>query len=182
MVYALEQMRNKESNRLEGASKDLSMMIKRHIDFIDKQISHIEDLIKHHISSHSDLSKKQKLLSTIPGIGFKTIIHILAFLGNINKFNSAKQLAAFIGLNPKRYQSGSSVNYRTRLSKTGSPVLRKAFFMPALTAIRYNTLIKVFAERLLQAGKPKKVVVAASMRKLVHIVYGVLKNQTVFQN
>ena len=67
------------------------------------------------------------------------------------------------------------------LSKTGSPVLRKAFFMPALTAIRYNTLIKVFAERLLQTGKPKKVV-AASMRKLVHIVYGVLKNQTVFQN
>ena len=57
----------------------------------------------------------------------------------------------------------------------------QAFFMPALTAIRYNTLIKVFAERLLQTGKPKKVV-AASMRKLVHIVYGVLKNQTVFQN
>ena len=53
--------------------------------------------------------------------------------------------------------------------------------MPALTAIRYNTLIKVFAERFLQTGKPKKVV-AASMRKLVHIVYGVLKNQTVFQN
>ena len=127
-INALGQMRNKESNRLEGASKELSMMIKKHIDFIDKQISHIEDLIKDHISSYPDLLKKQKLLSTIPGIGFKTIIHILAFLGNINEFNSAKQLAAFIGLNPRRYQSGSSVNYRTRLSKTGSSVLRKAFF------------------------------------------------------
>ena len=107
-INALEQMRNKESNRLEGASKDLSMMIKRHIDFIDKQISHIEDLIKDHISSHSDLSKKQKLNYTRHR---KQLF--IAFLGNINKFNSAKQLAAFIGLNPKRYQPGSSVNYRT---------------------------------------------------------------------
>lgn len=134
-------------------------------------------MIKHHISSHSDLLKKQKLNYTRHR---KQLF--IAFLGNINKFNSAKQVAAFIGLNPRRYQSGSSVNYRTRLSKTGSPVLRKAFFMPALVAIKHNSVIKIFAERLLETGKAKKVIVGAVMRKLVHIVYGVLKNQTVFQN
>ena len=54
--------------------------------------------------------------------------------------------------------------------------------MPALVAIKHNSVIKIFAERLLETGKAKKVIVGAVMRKLVHIVYGVLKNQTVFQN
>ena len=67
-----------------------------------------------------------------------------------------------------------------RISKTGDADLRKAFYMPAVVSIRFNPIIKIFAERLSNAGKSKMVIVIAAMRKLLHIIYGVLKNETPF--
>jgi transposase len=62
------------------------------------------------------------------------------------------------------------------ISKTGSAALRRAFYLPAVVACRYNPIIKVFCARLKAAGKPSLVIVVAAMRKLLHIVYGVLKS------
>ena len=89
-------------------------------------------------------------------------------------------MAAFVGLNPKPRQSGSSVRGVGRISKTGDANLRRAFYMPALTAMRFNPIIKNFTERLRSTGKSKMVIVIAAMRKLLHIIYGVLKNGTAF--
>jgi transposase len=91
---------------------------------------------------------------------------ILAFL-SIENFDSAKQVAAFVGLNPKPRQSGSSVLGVGRISKTGDADLRKAFYMPAVVSIRFNPIIKDFAKRLSNAGRAKMVVVIAAMRKLL---------------
>lgn len=63
------------------------------------------------------------------------------------------------------------------MSKMGRGALRKAFFMPALVAMRYNPSIVELNQRLTAAGKPKMAIVSASMRKLIHIIYGVLKNE-----
>jgi transposase len=106
---------------------------------------------------------------------------ILAFL-TVENFNSAKQVAAFVGLNPKPRQSGSSVLGIGRISKTGDADLRKAFYMPAIVSLRFNPIIKDFAERLSSAGKSKMVIVIAVMRKLLHIIYGVLKNESPFNH
>jgi transposase len=89
-------------------------------------------------------------------------------------------VAAFVGLNPKPRQSGSSVCGTSRISKTGDADLRKAFYMPAVVAIKHNPIIKDFSQRLSGAGKSKMVIVIAFMRKLLHIIYGVLKNKTLF--
>lgn len=171
--------KNQENNRLDGAIGEVAINISTHIEFLDKQIKKIEELISNHIKEHKDLNDKSKLLDSIPGVGEKTIGVILAFL-TVEDFDSAKQVAAFVGLNPKPRQSGSSVRGVGRISKTGNADLRKAFYMPALTALRFNPIIKDFAERLLGTGKSKMVVVIASMRKLLHIIYGVLKNQIPF--
>ncbi len=171
--------KHQESRRLEGACNIISANIRIHIDFLDKQIEEIEELISSHIKKHQDLNDRNKLLASIPGIGEKTIGVILAFL-NVENFNSAKQVAAFVGLNPKPRQSGSSVRGVGRISKTGDANLRKAFYMPALTAMRFNPIIKNFSERLSSTGKSKMVIVIAAMRKLLHIIYGVLKNETPF--
>ena len=171
--------KHQESRRLEGACNIISANIRIHIDFLDKQIEEIEELISSHIKKHQDLNDRNKLLASIPGIGEKTIGVILAFL-NVENFNSAKQVAAFVGLNPKPRQSGSSVRGVGRISKTGDANLRKAFYMPALTAMRFNPIIKNFSERLSSTGKSKMVIVIAAMRKLLHIIYGVLKNKTPF--
>jgi transposase len=168
-----------ENNRLEGASDNIAINIRTHIEFLDKQIKEIEKHISNHIKEHKDLNDKSTLLDSIPGIGEKTIGVILAFLV-IENFDSAKQVAAFVGLNPKPRQSGSSVRGVGRISKTGNADLRKAFYMPAVVSIRFNPIIKDFAERLSKTGKAKMVVVIATMRKLIHIIYGVLKNNTPF--
>lgn len=171
--------KNQENNRLDGASDVVAVNISTHIEFLDKQIKEVEELISNHIKGHKDLNDKSKLLDSIPGIGEKTIGVILAFL-TVENFDSAKQVAAFVGLNPKPRQSGSSVRGVGRISKTGDADLRKAFYTPAVVSIRFNPIIKDFAERLSDAGKPKMVVVIAAMRKLLHTIYGVLKNEAPF--
>jgi transposase len=171
--------KNQENNRLDEASDVVAVNISAHIEFLDKQIKEVEELISNHIKGHRDLNDKSKLLDSIPGIGEKTIGVILAFL-SIENFDSAKQVAAFVGLNPKPRQSGSSVLGVGRISKTGDADLRKAFYMPAVVSIRFNPIIKDFAKRLSNAGKAKMVVVIAAMRKLLHIIYGVLKNKMPF--
>jgi len=169
-----------EGNRIEGSSPEVVADIQAHIEFIDERIKKTQALISNHIQQHEDLNDNYKLLATIPGIGDKTISVILASLSNIEDFDSAKQVAAFIGLNPKHRQSGSSLNMTSKISKTGDAKLRKAFYMPALVSIRYNPIINEFSQRLTEAGKPKMVVLIAAMRKLIHIIYGVLKNKTPF--
>lgn len=173
-------IKNQETNRLEVAGDIVKTNIKSVVTFLDEQIEKIEKLISEHIKNHTDLSDKEKLLASIPGVGDKTIAIVLAFLSNIEEFSTPKQVVAFLGLNPKIRQSGTSVNGYGRISKTGKSDLRKAFYMPALTSLRYNPIIKKFAERLDVAGKAKMVIVVAAMRKLIHIIYGVLKNQTLF--
>jgi transposase len=173
--------KNQENNRLQGVSDAVATNISTHIEFLDKQIKEVEELISNHIKGHKDLNDKSTLLDSIPGIGEKTIGVILAFL-TVENFNSAKQVAAFVGLNPKPRQSGSSVLGIGRISKTGDADLRKAFYMPAIVSLRFNPIIKDFAERLSSAGKSKMVIVIAVMRKLLHIIYGVLKNESPFNH
>ena len=155
-------------------------MNKSHIEFLDQQIEEIEELIKNYIEKHKDLNDKHKLLDSIPGIGKRTIAVVLAFLSGIENFDSVKQVVAFVGLNPKQRQSGTSVRGTSRISKTGDANLRKAFYMPAVVSIRHNPIVKDFAERLSKAGKSKMIIVIAAMRKLIHIIYGVLKNKKPF--
>jgi transposase len=169
-----------EENRLEVADYCLKVDIKKHIKSLKNQIKKAEEMIKNHIKKHEDLKNKSDLIQSIPGVGGATAPKVLSFLYDISKFKNAKEVAAFLGLNPRQRQSGSSVNGRTRLSKTGDSALRKAFYMPAVVAMRHNPILKEFKDRLEKAGKCKMVIIGAVMRKLVHIIYGVLKNKTAF--
>lgn len=172
--------KNQENNRLKEAETKLVKHIQRHINFLDEEIKGVEKLIFDHIKNHNDLEDKSKLLASIPRVGEKTIAVVLTFLANVEDFDYAKQVAAFVGLNPKIRQSSSSVRGTGKISKTGDSELRKAFYMPAVVSIKFNPIIRDFAEHLSNAGKSKMVIVIASMRKLLHIIYGVLKNKTFF--
>ena len=74
----------------------------------------------------------------------------------------------------------NTLNGATQISKTGDAYLRQSFYMPTLTAMRFNPILKDFTDRLSEKGKPKMVIVVAAMRKLIHIIYGILKTQTPF--
>ena len=94
----------------------------------------------------------------------------------MTQFAGARQVAAFAGLVPRIRQSGTSVRGRACLSKAGSWRLRKALFYPAMVALRFNPILMALQARLLAAGKNKKLIVGAAMRKLLQIAYGVLKS------
>ena len=125
------------------------------------------------------LRTQRDLLCTIPGIGVATAARLLAECRSITAFDSARAYAAFAGLVPRESQSGQTRG-RARLSKLGSARLRYALYFPALSASRAKGPVRAFAARLRGAGKAKMVVVAAVMRKLLHIAYGVLKHQRPF--
>ena len=89
---------------------------------------------------------------------------------------SARPLAAYAGLTPRERTSGTSVRRQARLAKTGNSRLRRALYLPAIVAMRHNPAIRALAERLRARGKRPMVIVGAAMRKLVHLLYGVLKS------
>jgi len=174
----LKTMRQQERNRLSAglSSATIEQALHEHIAFLDQQIAALEQQIQDHIDYHPGLKHQQDLLKSIPGIGGRTAFILLAEIRSIPAFASARQLAAFAGLSPRQRRSGTSVRGQTRLSKTGSARLRKALYMPAIVAWRCNPLIATFCQRLATRGKPKMVILGAAMRKLLHLVYGVLKS------
>lgn len=118
-------------------------------------------------------------MQSIPGIGEKTSATVLAYR-EFERFKSAKEISAFLGINPRQRTSGTSIKGRTRLSKTGNAYLRKSLYLPSMVAIRFNSTVKRFAKQLAENGKVKMVIIGAVMSKLVHIMYGVIKSRTAF--
>jgi len=179
---AVETHRHQEHNRLKqpGLTKEVIRSLKSSISFLEKECRRLKDQIQQHVDNHPKLKADRDLLTGIPGIGDTTAYWLLAELGDVSLFPDAKSAAAFAGLNPCVYTSGTSVRKRTRISKTGNVYLRRALYMPAMVAARYNPLVRDLYERMTKAGKHKMVALAAAMRKLLMIAYGVLKNQKEF--
>lgn len=177
-MEALERMLGVETNRLELAPDATRSSINRMIGSLKKEIDNVGRLIKDHIDNHPDLKQQSELLQTIPGIGEKTARLLLGEI-EFRQFDSARSLAAHAGVTPRKFQSGSSLN-RTRLSKLGNGRIRKALYFPAICAVKYNEVVKQFAQRLSQNGKTPMQIVCASMRKLLHIAFGVIKHNRPF--
>lgn len=177
---ALEEMRQQEANRLEVARPAVQPSIAEHLAFLAEQIRKTQQAIRNHFDSHPNLRARRDLLVSIPGIAERTAAKLLAEIPQLEQFAQARQVAAFAGLNPRQWSSGSSVHGRSRLSKIGSPRVRKALYMPALVALRYNPVVRELARRLALRGKQPMVIVGAAMHKLLSLAYGVLKSGVPF--
>ena len=179
-VDSLMDMLTQEKNRLDTAHESVIPLIRGHLDYLERENEKIRDQITDLIDRNPNLKRKKDLLASIPGIGKTTIATLLAELDDLEKFQQVRQLVAFIGLAPRETISGSSIKGKPRLCKTGHARLRKALYMPALVSIRYNPLMITFYQRLKEKGKNGKVIVCAIMRKLVHLIFGVLKSGKMF--
>lgn len=174
---SLKAMRNQESNRLHAGLVESSVLedINAHIDYLSERIKALAVQIKELIERHPSLRQQRDLLVSIPGISDITAAKFLAEVPDATKFDSASQLAAYAGLTPRNHESGSSIHRRGHISKKGNGRFRTTFYMPAVTAIRWNPIVRALAERMEKKGKIKMVIIGAAMRKLVHLAYGVLK-------
>jgi transposase len=178
----LQSAYHQEHNRSLSGEKDAWVLedLKDHLNYLQERIRAAQQAIQQHIEQTPILKSQQELLISIPGIGKLTAARLLAEIGDITAFEDAPQLAAYAGLNPKASRSGSSVHKKTRISKEGRAFLRRILYMPAVVAKTHNPTIKEFCKRLADKRLANMAIVVAAMRKLIHIVFGVLKNQRPF--
>jgi transposase len=170
----------REQNRREaidfGQSPDeVKASIDQSIRFLQAELLRMETMIQTHIDDDPDLRKKKQLLKTIPGVGERVSTHMTTLFAAKN-FQRAEQLAAYLGLVPVQWESGSSVRGRPRMSKAGPSHLRKLLYLPAVCAQNYNPHIMALRDRLLAKGKAKMAIVGAAMRKLAHLCFGVVNS------
>jgi len=175
-VDALMSMRTQELNRVESTDESVFYSIKEHISFLDEEIAALKKEIADIIKKNPDLKTKSDLLRSIPGVGEATTAAILSELSLFQRCDNVRKVVAFIGLAPREFTSGSSVKGKPRICKTGQARMRKALYMPSLVSMQYNPIIIDFCRRLTNKAKNGKVIVCAAMRKLVHIIFGVLKS------
>ena len=159
-LQALKDMRQQELNRVEALAAseqpDVLAHVNTHVAWLDKEIAKLAQDIDDHIDGHPELKADAGLIASIPGIGKTTVAKVLAYAGDVRRFDSAKALAAFIGLSPRQKQSGTSVRGRTMMSRAGHKALRHALYMPGLVARRHNEALKIFGDRLSLAGLAPK--------------------------
>ena len=178
---ALKKEKTRAQNRLDETDDEAVRRAHRGLlDEIDRQIEDLEEEIEEHIQENPKLESRCSLLDTIPGVGLQTAAIVVSELGSPDRFESARQAAAYAGLVPSHHQSGTSVRGNPQMSKIGNARLRRAMYFPAMTALRFNEAIKAFGDRLKERGKEKMVIIGAAMRKLLHICYGVLKSGQAF--
>ena len=178
----LESDQQRQANRLHAlgysaaAAPTVEAHLKQQLDLLEQQIEQVKAQIQDHIDQHPDLKRQRDLLLSVKGIGRLTAARLLAEVRTITAFSNVRQLVAYAGLNPRQRQSGSSVRGQSHISKTGQASIRAALYLPAVVAKRHNPILRAYAERLTEHGLCKMQVVVALMRKLLHLVYGILKS------
>ena len=162
-----------EKNRLGSAIGAVSPRIEAHIAWLEQELSDLDKGLRQTLRRSPVWREKDDLLRTVPGVGEQLSLTLLAHLPELGTLNR-RQIAALVGVAPYNRDSGTLRGKRAVWG--GRSRVRAVLYMGALVASRHNPAIRDFYQRLLAAGKPKKVALVASMRKLLVILNGMLKH------
>ncbi len=171
----LVDMRVAEGNRLDQASPRAARSIRSVLKTLDKQLADIDRDIDDHLDRH--FKAQRTLLDSVKGVGSVTILTLtssLPELGNLGR----RQIAKLVGVAPLANDSGQRKGQRSIWGGRGE--VRAVVYMATLSAIQHNPVIKAFYNRLIVAGKPKKVAIVACMRKLLTILNAMLRDQALW--
>lgn len=181
-LQALTKLCTGEKNRAHamGLSAAIPAAVRRDIatslQFHQRAIKKLRRLALQRIAADAELQQRYDLLRTIPGMGDISAVQTLAELLLLPADRDVRQWVAYAGLDPREYSSGTSVRKYTRISKLGNAHLRRALYMPALVASRFEPHLRGFYEHLLAHGKRKRQALLAVARKLLHAIYGMFRS------
>ena len=147
--------------------------IETHIAWLKQELDDLDQGLRQTFRQSPVWLEKDDLLRSVPGIGEQISFTLLAYLPELGTFNR-RQIAALVGVAPFNRDSGTLRGKRTVWG--GRARVRTALYIGAMVASRFNPVIKDFYQRLLSAGKPKKLALTACMRKLLIILNSMLKN------
>jgi transposase len=147
---------------------------------LQKQQDAVEKAINQLCQTDSSLAEDLAIAVSIPGIGLRSAVRMLAYGGSALTQRTRRQLDAHAGLAPAQRQSGTSVHGKSHIAKQGNARLRKSLYMPALVGVRHNPHLKRHYDRLVERGKLKKVALTACMRKLLNLLRAMLIKRTLY--
>ena len=185
-IEAMSKTVVQEKNRLHAndQSEELSEFVKQDVrelvDLLESRIERLRKQARFVIEQSEELARAFAHITSIKGIADASGITILAELAVLPADMTTRQWVAHAGLDPRRFQSGTSVHKPARISKTGNAHIRRALFMPALVAVQWEPHVKAFYEYLLDRGKTKMQANVAVMRKLLRAIHGMLDHDQDF--
>lgn len=171
----LGEMLQAERNRLGLARGAVAKQLRQHIIWLARQIKAVEDDLQRRIEASPVWRAKEDLLRSVPGVGPTTAFTLLAELPELGTL-SGREIAALVGVAPFARDSGT--HRGKRVIWGGRASVRTCLYMAALSASQHNPHLKVFYQRLLTAGKPKKLALTACIRKLVVILNAMVAQST----
>jgi len=169
-IQAFKEMPDTDTKLIKALEKNRTANIKAK-EKLEKEMEQVA--LTHYATSY-------KALQTIPGIGPKSSAILIAVTGNFKKFSTYKQLIAYVGLNPRIFESGTSVKGRGHICKMGTSRLRKLLYLCSWSAKRHNIYCKEMYLRLKAKAKPERVIKIAMACKLLRQAFAVGKHQTTF--
>ena len=175
----LIEMLTAEKNRLRLAARAVRRDIQQHIRWLERRLSDLDGDLAQQVRSSPRWREQDDLLRSAPGIGPVSSVTLLAQLPELGQLNR-KEIAALVGVAPLNRDSGT-LRGRRRVWG-GRAHVRAALYMATLVGTRHNPVLKTFYERLLAAGKPKKVALTACMRKLLTILNAMVRTETSWQS
>ena len=185
-IHALTEQSTMEKNRLhalEATATSLRVIVqdlRRSVRGLNAAIIRLRREAERIIARTPELTRRFRWLQSARGIGALSALHLLGELALIPAHCDVRQWVAYAGLDPRQHESGSSVHQKTRISKVGNRHIRRALYMPALTAVRHDPHLRAFYLRLQARGKCKMVALVAVMRKLLHAIFGMFKHDAPF--
>ena len=175
----LQEMLTAERNRLgQCLSPTIQHQIQDHIEWIEREIADLDNLVKEKIAANPQLQEKLELLQSMKGVGQILSARLVAQLPELGHLNQ-REIASLVGLAPVNRDSGKYRGKRTIWG--GRACVRKAFYMPVLAAIRCNGVIRALYLRLIAQGKLKKVALVACMHKMLTVLNAMMKHNTRWQ-
>lgn len=161
-----------EKNRLSTCPDCVRDSIEEHVDWMEERIERLETEIQVCIGSKPEWQQRAEIIDSVPGVGIVTATTMVAELPELGQLNR-QEIASLVGLAPFNKDSGPKKGKRRIFG--GRSGIRRTLYMAALSAIRYNPVIRKFYENLLKRGKEKKVALTASMRKLLVIINALVR-------
>lgn len=185
-IQALLVNRAQEKNRrhadevVEDTSPVIRQSIERHIAALEDEMETLAQAATDLIQADRQLAQRFAHLISVKGIAKASAITILAELAVLPEDMKVRQWVAHAGIDPRCSESGSSVRSQVRISKVGNRHLRRALFLPAMVASQHEPQVKAYYQHLLERGKKPLQALVAVMRKMLHAIYGMFKNECDF--